>query len=210
MEMIERIIAQPKHHAYIILGDVPEKICSGSEHLYTLCSEKPIGVDDIRSLSEYATQSVGADTRKVVVRVPGVTHQAQNALLKVLEEMRRNVHFFLCMPLGTDLLETLCSRCFVVEVGQSVDGVSETFQTFLQSSVKDRLALIDTVWEEGEGVRHIKILGLLQNLEQHLHQMIIDGRQSEVQRARKAADHLRAGIQGGALHKATVQTLAFV
>lgn len=211
MKAIEEIIAQPQHHAYIILGEVPEQICSGSgERLHTLCSGKDIGVDDVRVLSDYARQSVDGETRKVVVRVPGITRQAQNALLKVIEEMRQNVYFFLCLPPGVDVLETLCSRCFIFEVDRYQDGVSRSFQAFLAMPVSDRLAALDSVWEAGEGVRHVKILGLLQDLEQHLHQCIVDGDYESVKRGRRAANCVRDGIHGGALTKATIQTIAFV
>ena len=209
MGTVEELVANPKHHAYVIFGPLPEQVCAGDRCLYTLRSEKPVGVDDVRFLSEYATRSVADDVRKVMVRMPGITHQAQNALLKVIEEMRERVCFFLCLPTGTDLLATLRSRCVIVDSERDMADDEQQFQAFFNLSIRDRLAKIDAVWGEGEGVRHAAITDLLHGLERHIHRAIAGGR-FDVARERKVAVGLRDGIQNGALHKATVQALAFI
>lgn len=207
----EELVTDPHHHAYIIFGAVAEDVCGNDDdQLCSFCSEKSMGVDEVRLLGECALQSVHGGARKVVIRVPGITDQAQHALLKIIEDMRQRVYFFLCVPAGTTILATLQSRCHLVDLEDSVQKPSSFFQTLLAASVKDRLAMLDALWDEGEGVRHVKITGLLQDVEAYGHQLLQEGQYDASVRVRKALVHLRDGVQGSALHKATVQAVAFI
>ena len=74
----------------------------------------------------------------MLLSAPSISVQAQNALLKLLEEMRENTHFYFFLPSGTRLLETLLSRCFVVE-SVGAGEISEYFRTFISAKPKERL-----------------------------------------------------------------------
>ena len=210
----QHIIKEPQHHAYIVFGYTPEELCTErSEGLFIIETEKGLGVDEVRELQQYAFQSSEAVERKIVLSTPGITHQAQNALLKMMEEAEQGTYFFLCLPQGTDILGTLLSRCYIVSKDSAETGnQSEQFATFITASAKDRLAMLDKIWDTGEGVRHGAILQLLQDVEQHIHQNIQNnGEQNRetITRYKRATSNLRNGIYNGALHKATLQALAF-
>lgn len=207
-------ITNPRHHAYIIFGGISDEELRrcGGKHMHIFRRETPLTVDEVRLLHEYASQSVGTDTRKVLLEIPGMTFQAQNALLKLIEEMHHGVYFYLCIPPGTKVLDTLLSRCYSIEAGNGGE-LSERFEIFIVAKPAERLKMIDRIWEEGETVRHATLLRLLRDLETYLHRCIaIKDRKSpeHIRRCGEAADLMRVAIRDGALGKITVQTLAFV
>ena len=141
--------------------------------------------------------------RRVVVSAPGISHQAQNALLKMLEDAQDGVSFFFCLPSGTEVLDTLLSRCYLVE--EKEQGTKDTFST---ATVKKRLELIDEIWSRTGAERHVAVLQLLQQTEEHLHKRVISG--EKVTDGTRALANLRDALAHGALHKGTLQALAFL
>ena len=213
---MQHIIDDPQHHAYIVFGYAPDELgVEHSEGLFVMETEKRLGVDEVRELQQYAFQSTDVHERKIVLSVPGVSHQAQNALLKVMEEVGDGTYFFLCLPQGTDVLSTLLSRCYIVsrsDVALEQKNQSEHFPAFISASAKERLAMLDAIWDIGEGARHSAILQLLQDIEQYIHQSIKrDGEKGreKIMRYKRVTQNLRSGIYNGALHKGTLQALAF-
>ena len=213
---IQHIIKEPQHHAYIVFGYMPNELgVEQREGLFVIETEKGLGVGEVRELQQYAFQSTGAQERKIVLSASGITHQAQNALLKVMEEVSDGTYFFLCLPQGTDVLSTLLSRCYIISRSDTAlesENQSEHFTSFINASAKGRLDVLDAIWDMGEGVRHSAILQLLQSIEQYIHQSIRrdgeDGRE-KIMRYRRVTQNLRRGIYDGALHKSTLQALAF-
>ncbi|MCY4577193.1 MAG: hypothetical protein OXB96_02040 [Candidatus Kaiserbacteria bacterium] len=213
---VQRIVQEPQHHAYLVFGYAPGDLCVEQDAgVFLLETEKGLGIDEVRELQQYAFQSDDAQDRKIVLGASNITHQAQNALLKMMEEVGGKTFFFLCLPQGTDVLGTLLSRCYIIDrdsAGSASVGQSEQFAQFIAASVKERLVLLDAIWDMGEGVRHSAILRLLQDFEQHIHQHIQRGAAEEhvsIMRCRRAVGNLRDGIYNGALHKGTLQVLAF-
>ena len=67
----------------------------GATHVITL--ETALGVDIVRELHRYAFQAGdGTCSRKIVISAPQVSFQAQNALLKMMEEAGER-HMFLSL-----------------------------------------------------------------------------------------------------------------
>jgi DNA polymerase III subunit delta' len=96
----ERVTKQ-EHPDLLFIGPDPE-LKSGQ-----------ISVDQIRELSsQLATSSFeGRGTVVVIAPAENMTDQAQNALLKTLEEPRRDAHLVLLTAQLTRLLPTIRSRC---------------------------------------------------------------------------------------------------
>lgn len=96
-----------KTHAHNILDITPE-------------SGKSIGVEMIRELKRSLMTSAGKDDRiarvAVVHQAETMTNEAQNSLLKLIEEPSKNTLIVL-MTLNTNmLLETVRSRCQIIKV----------------------------------------------------------------------------------------------
>lgn len=112
------------------------------------------GVDEARTLKDMqqrAAANVGAK-KAFVISTDTITHEAQNALLKVFEEPTVSTHFFLLMPSVEVLLPTLRSRLILVPaIQQSSVGGTEALvlaEKFLAVSKGKRMALLKTLMEE--------------------------------------------------------------
>ncbi len=118
-----------------------------------------LGIDEVRTLIiEAHRQPVGsAACRLLLVQVGKITVEAQQALLKLLEEPPATTRFLFVLPSQQQLLATLQSRFHVLEPSKTNATIvlSSEWQEFLANSYADRLAVIadrlqkkDTVWLE--------------------------------------------------------------
>lgn len=97
-----------------------DKISSGySPDVFTLSSsDKRIGVDAVRNFvsSMYLTPNELDFKMYIFDRADALTPQAQNALLKVIEEPPANVYIFLCCKNTAAILKTVKSRVITVNM----------------------------------------------------------------------------------------------
>jgi len=103
-------------------------------------------VDDARELVRKANNRPSeANQQLLVVRTNFITLEAQNALLKVLEEPPQSTRFTFIVPCDFVVLPTLISR-FSIQTSAE-NGLkaadNEAFQIFLAQRYKERLVSID-------------------------------------------------------------------
>jgi len=109
------------------------------------------GIDDARALRERAYVRSFGEGRVFLIVVPDMTPDAQNALLKVLEEPPAGSRFFLLHPAPHTLLSTLRSRAQTLELPQR-SGVSPIdAKEFLACSPSARLAMLKPLFEKKKG-----------------------------------------------------------
>jgi hypothetical protein len=114
-----------------------------------------IRIDDVRSITEKANRMPRGEAKRleIVVIATTLTVEAQQALLKIVEEPPQTTSFIFVLPVGVQLLPTLLSRFSVSE--SSLGTATEAFSTFNKQPIAERLAAIDaavkskdTVWQE--------------------------------------------------------------
>jgi len=117
-------LTELNHHAYCIVGNVDDR-----EELLAVLKKKhklqaqgnpdffdknfeTFTIDDAREIKSLAeTKPVAVNGRKIfILSMLGITVEAQNALLKLLEEPPEYAHFFLIIPSAHLLLPTVKSR----------------------------------------------------------------------------------------------------
>ena len=104
------------------------------------------GIDDARRLVTTANnRPQNTETQTLVVRTDFITHEAQNALLKILEEPPVSTKFIFILLEGFQVLPTLASRFFEVRLGSDSSSLTEEFEQFLGLSYAERLSNIETV-----------------------------------------------------------------
>lgn len=123
------------HHAYCIIGDdfIKDQLLfilennhrilrTGNQDFYERKYET-FTIDHARELKHaHEMRPVVNDGKKIfVITVDGMTVEAQNALLKLLEEPAEYAHFFLIVPAVHLLLPTIQSRLYFVDVGKASD-----------------------------------------------------------------------------------------
>jgi hypothetical protein len=149
------------HHAYVIEGEealvlptledffVSDGITLRGNPDYHVTLSEQFLIDDANRLVASANlRSVGE--RKIFVHSFGfITHEAQNALLKLFEEPPHGTHFFLIVPTASLLLPTVRSRMQVIKASKDIEAnetaLSKQVQTFLNANKADRMVLVKDI-----------------------------------------------------------------
>jgi hypothetical protein len=107
--------------------------------------EDEVKIDNSRQIKHSLSRK--EKSKKLYIFSGGLTIEAQNALLKSIEESSENIYFIFCCENENSLLPTIRSRCFVVQTGLSeipdteILGLIETAQKGQDSwIVIDRLS----------------------------------------------------------------------
>lgn len=83
-----------------------------------------------------------------------ITHEAQNALLKTLEELPEYVYVFFCVAQASMLLSTICSRAKVIplsfESTQNDPAFDDLLRVASEKNVGDRLMVGERLLEKFE------------------------------------------------------------
>ncbi len=166
------------HHAYVIyadlpVSDIPQDFINtyNFQDIETLNIES-FGIDDSRSLVKKAyIQPSGINTKKlIVVKVGNFTIEAEQALLKILEEPPASTVFLFILASQNLLIPTLKSRFLEYRVDVVKTEDNKSFAEFHALNYKDRLATIvkkldkdDALWlkEIRIGASHWLSLSLL-------------------------------------------------
>jgi len=116
-----------------------------------------IGIERIRSLQDNLSLKPFGQEKKIAFlpQAETITIEAQNALLKTLEEPSEKTLLILCAPSPEWLLPTVASRCQIIQlpVMSQVNLTEEEFKKFLE--------IFNEISQEGIGER-FKILEDLQ------------------------------------------------
>lgn len=102
------------------------------------------GIDDARALVKRAYQRpVEKREQVLVVRTDFISLEAQNALLKLLEEPPLSTKLVFVVPYEFSVLPTLISRFSEESIAGQENITNDAFEIFINQSYKDRLAAID-------------------------------------------------------------------
>jgi DNA polymerase III delta prime subunit len=139
------------HHAIIFRVDMVRSfllpLSIFSDDVQEVCIDR-FGIDDARELVKKAySRPIEAVEQILVVRTDFITLEAQNALLKVLEEPPSSTKFVFVVPKDFIILPTLSSR-FGEFFSKEKNIVSETnqnivFSEFMKNGYSERLSSIE-------------------------------------------------------------------
>ena len=167
------------HHAYLLIGDssTRDQLISIFEKTYKVTAHgnpdfyirnyEIFTIDDSREIkilhnskptTDLDKKDFGAGKKFFVLTMNGITIEAQNSLLKLLEEPADYAHFFLIIPSAHLLLPTVKSRLSIID-NFSVDKFGSNLKeidselldqakTFLNANVTKRLDIVKKLVEE--------------------------------------------------------------
>lgn len=169
------------HHAYFISGerenareiifsflknDLKENI-KGNPDL-SIAEYETFGIEDARSVTERQEKMSFSEGRKIfVISFNFITREAQNALLKTLEEPTPNTHFFITAPGSAMLLPTLRSRLSFVSFDETVRE-SDEVKKFLKASPDVRLKIMEKFKDAENETKKSELLFFLDEIEKEL------------------------------------------
>ena len=138
------------HHAVLYIGE-KEQTNSRIESLFVELGVKTSGnpdvflietnvfsVEDARSLSDRAIEKAFGEKKFFVIKAERFTREAQNALLKTLEDPVPNTHFVLSARESGVFLPTIISRLHIEIVLSETEEDSEV-KKFLKKTLKQRI-----------------------------------------------------------------------
>ena len=136
------------HHATLLRSSRPLDFQYETDNSVSLFSFERLGIDNARQIATDAQlKPVSGAEQVFVLRTLFVTHEAQNALLKLFEEPPAGLSFVLVLPPAVQLLPTLLSR-IGQEVAEQPDVViNQPWVDFLAATPADRLTQID-LWQK--------------------------------------------------------------
>ena len=161
-----KIFKELRHHAYLIFGRERAKhlvLDHLTKHTGYRIHSNPdffqadydtFVISDARDLKAiHITLPVVADAKKIfVILFNSITIEAQNALLKLLEEPAHYARFIFIAPKSSVLLPTVLSRMQVIEFDESEqlpemvdDELSDLVAQFVESSLPKRLDIVKNV-----------------------------------------------------------------
>jgi len=148
-----------------------EGIRAGNPDLYVR-TYTHFGVDEARELSDRASlRAVGKGQRIFVIATVLMTSEAQNALLKTLEEPPADAVFMFLVPSPDTLLPTFRSRCQILKLSHptKTDGSLDASE-FLSATREARLDMLKPLLEKDEDdLRDVAaILAFLSSLEREM------------------------------------------
>ncbi len=169
-----------KHHAVCYVGErrAREELTHYFEahdpDVHVLTYDE-FGIADARELGRRSSQTPLAAAEQVfLVSCGGLTHEAQNALLKLFEEPAPKTQFYLIVPKRGLLLPTLQSRLMIVEEREmsELENRNESYDAFKKATYGERLELIAELCKAHDTV---EIETLLEGAEHELVNQAKDG-----------------------------------
>jgi len=145
------------HHACLHVTTKSEALLPELLPLYTdtevvYFNEEILSIGTVRRIIDAAFQTPGSYShRLLVINANSIAVEAQQALLKILEEPPVTTRFLLLLPGVASLLPTVLSRLEVVvhdDLSTNTD-----FETFIATSLKGRMELITEAAKEKDDAR---------------------------------------------------------
>lgn len=140
-------------------------IQKGSPDLFAR-SYRSFGVEDAEELRSRArTKPVAGGQRIFAIFFPTMTSEAQNSLLKTLEEPVANAAFFLIVPAPETMLATIRSRSQTLVVDAVASRGIVDVDDFLAAPAAKRIELLKPLYDDDEGRDMAGVLAFLSGLE---------------------------------------------
>ncbi len=149
-------------HAYVIGGHREDarvfidaflkdkKINMESGPDYTVSRHVIFTIDHVRALREWQHLSAVGEQKVYVVYMTFITQEAENALLKTLEEPVPNTHILLAIPKPEMLLPTLLSRVQILTPEINTHGGVKKIEEFLAMTVGERMEFVKKMVEKSD------------------------------------------------------------
>jgi DNA polymerase III, delta subunit len=135
------------HHAVLLSSDAP--LSHSIDGLFSVAPSAEyrlpqFAIADVRALISTAHRRPAGDAQEqlLLVATEFITEEAQQALLKIIEEPPVSTRFVFIIPEGYSFLPTLESR-FERHVPTATSAISQEFVSFKESDYAQRLSLIE-------------------------------------------------------------------
>jgi len=164
-------------HAYVGKGNrehIPEalaffeRVGTGEADVYVRLYDE-LGIDEARDLRDRSALKGWGNARLFLIAASAITPEAQNALLKTLEEPPADATFAFIVPAPETLLPTLCSRMLPLPLTSISADSPLSAREFLAADRERRIDMLKSITATTENERsNAGVLAFLAALEREL------------------------------------------
>ena len=171
-------------HATIITGNRTANLVMVREYMYSqgiisdgnpdvfIIDNESLGVDVVRDeIIRFVAAKKVSEARFVVVSFDRATAEAQNALLKSIEEPQPGTYFILIVPKEETLLPTIISRSQLIIGEPSAGETRMDVREFLKANLAGRFAMVEE-WtknkKDEDNLSKTEVINFLDQLEKTL------------------------------------------
>ncbi len=185
MEDFEKIFPKELYHSYVVEGNpdkTTKKLVGFLKNRGEIENQSPnlliqtyesFTMKDSGQIKEWHSQLAFGQGKKIcIIATKFINHEAEESLLKIIEEPGRDTHFFIVLPDSSVLLETILSRVQVVKDkdGDEKDEIGKIAESFISTKVRERMVLIDDFikeksYDENSGKLRYSAISLINQLE---------------------------------------------
>jgi hypothetical protein len=151
--MFEKLLPENLYHSYVIEGEpnmVSSELMTFLEVRGDIKKQSPdvlcqiyesFTMDDSDQIKDWHSKSGITNGKRVcIIATKFINREAEQALLKIIEEPAIDTHFFIIIPDSSVLSSTIISRVHVVKTeAEDNREIKKETLSFLESSPKDRI-----------------------------------------------------------------------
>jgi hypothetical protein len=107
--------------------------------------------DSLEIKDWHSRLGIGSGKKVCIISTKFINREAEQTLLKIIEEPASNTHFFIVIPDSSVLLPTIISRVHTVKVEQGEDNnIKKEAISFIKSSPKERVDSVAVMIKENK------------------------------------------------------------
>jgi len=125
-------------------------------------------IEDSRDLKKFNQTKASLNNKIALISANSITTEAQQSLLKVLEEPYPGVMIFLVLPNINLLLPTIMSRVEILEIENKSMVKNKEALHFLSLSISERLLLLEEWRKKDVAENRLWATGLLNGIEMYI------------------------------------------
>lgn len=125
-------------------------------------------IEDSRDLKKFNQTKASLNNKIALISANSITAEAQQSLLKVLEEPYPGVMIFLVLPNINLLLPTIISRVEILEIENKSIVKNKEALHFLSLSISERLLLLEEWRKKDVAENRLWATGLLNGIEMYI------------------------------------------
>lgn len=161
---LEELFPKDLYQSYVIEGD-PISTASELVHLLEFRGEiesqspdvlcqmyESFTIDDSNKIKEWHSQLGISNGKKIcIIGTNFINREAEQSLLKTIEEPGERTHFFIIVPDSSLLVDTILSRTQLIKI-ESDDNleIKKLVISFVKAEVKDRMDMIAVMIKENK------------------------------------------------------------
>lgn len=151
-DIFEKLFPKNLYHSYVIEGE-PEITATRLLKFLEIRNEvekqspdvlfqiyESFTMNDSGQIKDWHSQlGVGGKKKVCIIATKFINHEAEQTLLKIIEEPAINTHFFIIVPDASVLSDTIISRVHVIKTTQSNKDIEKEVVSFLKLEPKDKI-----------------------------------------------------------------------